>query len=132
MNPFFEQVVLVILGGSFAGAGGFWTYVRARKTRRVTAVIDNAKIELDSRRVESEAYANAQKINDDVVKGLHDELDHLRKDLKTEREGRAEDNRRHANEITELRAMIAQLQTELNVTRAQLRIPGITTQPEER
>lgn len=127
MLEFLRNLAIAIGSGGTVGIGGWFTYLRASKTRKANAIINTGKLELDSRRVESEAYANAQKINDDVVKGLHDELDHLRKDLKTEREGRAEDNRRHADEITELRALIAQLQTELDVTRAQLRIPGIST-----
>jgi uncharacterized small protein (DUF1192 family) len=124
---FIEAAAVSVLGGSLTGIVAWFTYLRTLKTRRTTAVIDAGKLELDSRRVESSAYANAQKINDDVVKGLHAELDHLRADLKTERDGRAADNRKHALEILELRSMLAQLQDELNVTRAQLRIPGSTT-----
>lgn len=130
-KAFIEAALIAFFGGSGAGGAGFWTYLRSRKTQAASAVIDNGKLELDARRVESEAYANAQKINDDVVKGLHDELDHLRRDLRTERDGRAEDNRRHAQEITELRALITQLRTELDVTRAQLRIPGSEPRPKE-
>jgi len=127
MNTFIENALLVVLGGGGAGAGGWWTYLRSKKTDKVTAVIDTAKVELDSRRVESAAYASAQKINEDVVTGLRDELNRLRQDLKAERDGRAEDNRQHAAEILELRAMVNQFRTELDVTRTQLRIAGTTT-----
>jgi hypothetical protein len=132
VNDFVKSALLVILGGSGTGTAAWFTYLRTLKTRKVTTVIDAGKLELDSRRVESEAYANAQKINDDVVRGLHDELDHLRRDLRSEREGRAEDNRKHAAEIMELRDLISNLRIELEVTRRQLRIPGSEPKPDQR
>jgi chromosome segregation ATPase len=123
------DLVVPALGGAGTVTAAWFTYLRSQKTRKRQETIDAGKQELDSRRVESDAYASAQKINKDVVADLHSELDHLRKELKTEREGRAEDNRRHAGEITELRALISQLRTELDVTRAQLRIPNLPARP---
>jgi hypothetical protein len=123
--------LLLTIGAAGAGFGSSWlTNRRSNKTEAAKTVILGGKLELENRRVESEAYANAQKINDDVVKGLHAELDHLRRDLRSEREGRAEDNRQHAAEIQELRNLIANLRTELEVTRRQLRIPGSEPKPE--
>jgi ABC-type phosphate transport system auxiliary subunit len=130
MTTFIENALLVLLGGGGAGAGGWWTYLRSRKTDKVTAVIDAGKVELDERRITADAYANLQKISEDVVSGLHDEMGRLRRELKTERDGRAEDNRQRAAEILELRGRLDQLKSELDATRAQLRIAGTTTEPE--
>lgn len=122
MIEFAKNALLVLLGGFGAGSGGFWTYLRGRKTQRAATTIDAGKLELAGRRVESEAYQQAAQMNRDVVSGLHEEIDRLRSDLRDERNGRAADKIEHDSEIAELRALIGQLRTELDVTRRQLRI----------
>lgn len=119
----FLQTLLVTLAGAIVASLSSWAVaIRNRKTRIATNAIDDKKIELESRRVEGEAYVKAQKISDSVVSGLHKELDYLRRDLAAERAGRAEDNLRHAAEVAELHRLIEKLRADLEVTRAQLNI----------
>jgi len=121
------NLALSAAGGTGTFVAGYFTYLRTKKTRDREVVIESGKLELDERRIVAESYTQARKISQDLVAELYVELDRLRAELRAEKEGRAEDNRRHAAEILELRAMVKQLRSELDVTRAQLRIPGITT-----
>jgi polyhydroxyalkanoate synthesis regulator phasin len=125
VNQVATDLILAFFASVFGFAASLVTNRRAKRTETRQSVIDSGKLELEGRRVAGEAYAQAQKINQDVVNGLHRELESVRQDLETERAGRAEDNRRHAAELGELRGLVEKLRTELDVTRAQLRIPSV-------
>lgn len=87
MIDFLKNALLVFIGGASAGTGGFWTYLRSKKTRKVTSVIDAGKLELENRREDGAAYERASRINQQIVAGLREELTALQetiRDLRTD------------------------------------------------
>lgn len=123
MLTFLQTMLVTIAGATVASLSSWAVAIRSIKAKAASRSIEAQRVEVDSRLVEGEAYAKAQKISDLVVSGLHNELDYLRKDLAAERAGRVEDNRRHAAEVAELHRLIERLRSDLEVTRAQLNIP---------
>lgn len=105
------------IGGALIAGGPAW--LTARRVMRT----DRGHGADSAEKYRADAYAQARSVQEGVVADLRSEVDRLRNELKEERDGRLEDNRRHSAEIEELRTLVDQLHTELDVTRAQLRMP---------
>lgn len=127
MNEFVKNAVLVVLGGSGTGIAAWFTYLRTSKTRKVTTVIDAGKLELAGRReaadIQAEAYAQAQRINQETVAGLLKDvrrLEHQQERLRTE----LDEERRRA---VSLEQHVGQMQNLLK--QAGIPVPGFSYDP---